>query len=80
MKTQTTRPGITFAVHRVERATKPLPTCKTHEALNRLLDRPTAACCDYTAEKSGELWHVRTGLGLLGFSFVLFVASAFTDD
>src|SRR5207244_11395308 len=34
----------------VEPATKPLPTCKTHEALNRLLDRKIEACCDYTSD------------------------------
>lgn len=50
MRTHTSPPGITFAVQQVERAAKPLPTCKTHEALNRLLDRPIEACCDYTAD------------------------------
>jgi hypothetical protein len=47
---QTRTSGITFAVHPVQPATKPLPTCKTHQALNRLLDRPAEACCDYTAD------------------------------
>jgi len=50
MKTRTRTPGITFAVHQVQRATKPLPTCKTHEALNRLLNRQIESCCDYTAD------------------------------
>jgi hypothetical protein len=50
MSTRTRTPGTTFAVQQVERATKPLPTCKTHEALNRLLDRPIEACCDHTAD------------------------------
>ena len=50
MKTDSGPTGVTFAVQKVERATKPLPTCKTHEALNRLLDRPVEACCDYTSD------------------------------
>jgi hypothetical protein len=50
MTTATGTPGTTFAVQQVERATRPLPTCKTHEALNRLLGRPVEACCDYTAD------------------------------
>lgn len=33
MKTHTATPGITFAVQQVERATRPLSICKTHEAL-----------------------------------------------
>jgi hypothetical protein len=43
-------PGITFAVHEVERATRPLSTCKTQEALNALLDRKVEVCSDYTAD------------------------------
>lgn len=50
MSTQTTAASITFPVQHVERATQPLPTCKTHESLNRLLDRKVEACCDYTAD------------------------------
>jgi hypothetical protein len=50
MTTRTRTAGITFAVQKVERVTTPLPTCKTHEALNRLLDRPIEACCDYTSD------------------------------
>jgi hypothetical protein len=50
MSTATKSPGIAFRVHQVEPATAPLPTCKTHQALNRLLDRPVEACCDYTAD------------------------------
>jgi hypothetical protein len=50
MNTRTGTPGITFAVQQVKPATKPLPTCKTHEALNRLLDRQVEACCDYTSD------------------------------
>jgi hypothetical protein len=50
MSTRTRTPGITFTVQQVERATKPLPTCKTHEALNHLLDRKIEGCCDYTAD------------------------------
>src|SRR5262245_43071561 len=49
MSTPTSAPGITFAVQQVERATRPLPTCQTHEAINRLLDRQIEACCDYTS-------------------------------
>jgi hypothetical protein len=54
MNARTTHSGITFAVQPVERTTKPLPTCKTHEALNYLLDRrllrQIEACCDYTSD------------------------------
>jgi hypothetical protein len=50
MRTRTGTRGVTFAVHDVERATKPLPTCETHEALARLLGGRVEACCDYTAD------------------------------
>jgi hypothetical protein len=50
MTTRTRTRGITFAVQQVQQATKPLPTCKTHEALNRLLDRKVEAWCDYTSD------------------------------
>jgi hypothetical protein len=50
MTTRTSTSGITFPIHEVERATKPLTTCKTHEALNRLLDSTVEACCDYTSD------------------------------
>src|SRR2546421_2373587 len=50
MSTQTRTPGITFAVQPVKRATKPLPTCKTHEALNGLLNGKVEAASDYTAD------------------------------
>jgi hypothetical protein len=50
MATRTGTPGITFAVHEVRRATRPLPSCKTHEALKHLLGRPVESCCDYTAD------------------------------
>src|SRR5437588_13098280 len=50
MPTGTSTPGITFVVKPVEQATRPLPTCKTHEALDRLLGRKVEACCDYTSD------------------------------
>src|ERR1019366_4914651 len=50
MTTRTSTPGITFAVQQVERTTEPLPTCKTHEALNRLLACKVEGCCDYTSD------------------------------
>ena len=50
MSTRTGTPGITFAVQQVERATEPLPTCKTHEAFNRLLGGKVQACCEYTSD------------------------------
>jgi hypothetical protein len=34
----------------VEPATEPLPTRKTHEALNRLLGGKFEACSDYTSD------------------------------
>jgi hypothetical protein len=69
MTTRTSTPGITFAVQQVERATKPLPTCKTHQALNRLLDRPVEACCDYTADCVREVaFHPLLAAAHLAFS------------
>jgi Domain of unknown function (DUF4419)/SMI1 / KNR4 family (SUKH-1) len=50
MSTQTSTAGITFVVQPVERATTPLPTCKTNEALNRLLNSKIEGCCDFTAD------------------------------
>src|SRR5262249_38114724 len=50
MNTWTRTTGITFAVQEVERATTPLPTGKTQQALHRLLDRQVEACCDYTSD------------------------------
>jgi hypothetical protein len=41
--------GVTFAVHDVEPARKPLPTCKTHEAIALLASDRVESCCDYTA-------------------------------
>lgn len=50
MPPRTGTPGVTFAVHPVKRATAPLPTCKTHEALDRLLGHKVEACSDYRAD------------------------------
>src|SRR5262245_22048311 len=50
MAATTAARGVTFAVHPVEPATKPLPACKTHKALKGLLEGPVESCCDYTAD------------------------------
>lgn len=40
----------TFAVHEVEPAIKPLPTCKTYEAIPALIGSKVESCCDFTAD------------------------------
>jgi hypothetical protein len=40
-------PGITFAVDKVTPAKKPLPECRTHEAVKDMLDSPIESCSDY---------------------------------
>jgi hypothetical protein len=41
------QPGVTFAVDEVTPATKPLPECRSHEALKLTLDGEIESCCDY---------------------------------
>ncbi len=50
MPASTTVDRVTFAVQNVQSATKPRKTCKTQDALSRLVDGPLEACCDYTAD------------------------------
>ena len=70
MATRTRAPGITFAVQQVKWATTPLPTCKTLEALNRLLDRPAEACCDYTSDCIQQVtFHPLLAAAHFAFSF-----------
>jgi hypothetical protein len=55
MSTRTGTPGITFAVEQVERATKPLPTCKTHEALSPIVAWSLAEFLDRALGSGGKL-------------------------
>jgi hypothetical protein len=41
------QPGVTIAVDEVTPATEPLPECRTHEAVKRMLDGEIESCCDY---------------------------------
>lgn len=41
------QPGVTFAVDKVSPATEPLPECRTHEAVKRMLGGAIESCSDY---------------------------------
>lgn len=47
MKLAVQHTGFTFAVDDVTPATKPLPECRTHEAVRRALGSEIESCCDY---------------------------------
>lgn len=47
MQPASTQSGVTFAVDDVTPATKPLPVCRTHEAVKEMLRGPIESCSDY---------------------------------
>lgn len=53
---QRDKESITFAVDDVVPAHVPLETCKTHEAVRRLLDAPIESCCDYSDDCVMQVW------------------------